>query len=137
MTALKRVELVLPGERPPSWNNFYSSNMHWTERRDLSIAIHNAVRWQLIAQGFRIQNIYFKNPVKIICKVYFKSNPYDCSNIPVKLYEDGLKDFLIADDGPNYVKSVETISLIDKAKPRVELIIEEVELVGEEKQQAS
>lgn len=137
MTALKRVELVLPGERPPSWNNFYSNNVSWRDRRDISIDIHNHVRYQLLAQGFRIQKIYFKNPVKIICKVYFKSNPYDCSNIPVKLYEDGLKDFLIADDGPKYVVAVEAISLIDRLKPRVELIIEEVELVGEEKQQAS
>jgi hypothetical protein len=42
------------------------------------------------------------------------------------LYEDGLIGWLIKDDKPEFVRSMTTVSLIDRKNPRVEIEIREV-----------
>lgn len=67
----------------------------------------------------------FSGRVRITVEAYFKGRPLDASNVPGKLYEDGLKGVLLHDDNPTFVASMTTVSLVDRADPRVVIIIEE------------
>ena len=64
--------------------------------------------------------------VDITITAYFDKRPLDASNICAKLYEDAIKGWLIVDDSPKYVRSVRTVSEIDKQRPRVEIEVAEV-----------
>lgn len=68
----------------------------------------------------------FENRVDLEVVVYFKHRPYDSSNIPLKMIEDGLKPYLIKDDSIAYVRRVMAESRIDKERPRVEINLTEV-----------
>lgn len=120
MEAEKRqVLIVLPGERPMSLNKVYAG-VHWKVRKDEAERVHWLVRAKIDPD-----EPMFERPVNITVTAYFRSHPFDASNILIKLYEDGLKKRLIADDGPRYVRSVTAISRVDRKRPRVEILIEE------------
>lgn len=117
------ITIVIPDERPESWNKYYSG-MHWKERSAEAKRVHNLVRTYLVAVGLRAGDCY-ERPVNIAVNAYFKSHPLDADNIAAKLYIDGMKGYLIADDTPKYVVRVSTASFTDKLDPRIEIILEE------------
>jgi len=112
--------LVLEGEQPPSWNEFYSGK-HWSIRTEKARRAHALVRASLDPELPP-----FTRPVTITGIAYFAKQPQDPSNICLKIYEDGLIGWWIVDDGPLYVRSVTTISRIDRARPRLEIEVEEI-----------
>lgn len=118
---MRRVLLVIPGLRPPSWNELYSGQ-HWSKRKAMADTIHLLVRAALDPD-----EPCFEGRVDIEVRAYFDKNPQDASNICGKILEDGLKGHLIADDGLEYVRSMRTVPEIDKMNPRVEIEIVEVE----------
>ena len=89
--------------------------------------MHELVYWTTRVQlGCEIEP--FARPVRITVTVYFKDRPLDASNIPAKLFEDGLVHAgLLVDDNPTYVVGVTTQSRLatDEQPPGVEIIIEE------------
>ena len=112
--------IVLDGERPMSWNAFYSG-VHWNVRKSEAERVHWLVREKLDADS----GVYTV-PVTLTVTAYFAHHPMDASNICAKLYEDALKGFVIWDDSPAYVDSVTTRSRIDKQRPRVEILVSPV-----------
>lgn len=113
------MRIVLYGERPISWNKFYSG-MHWDTRNKLAQVTHLLVRNEL-----PVDATLFNVPVAITVTAYFKNRPQDPDNICAKLYIDGLIKRVIVDDSPQWVTSVTTRSRIDKENPRVEIDISE------------
>lgn len=112
------MKIIMPGERPVSWNKMYAGVNHW-KRTNLAHRYHALVRLYLPPD---IPS--FTYPVKIVVAVYFGSHPMDADNIASKLLIDGLvRAGWLPDDKPQYVRSVETVSLMDKANPRIELEI--------------
>lgn len=114
------MRIVIPGERPMSWNMMYSGG-HWTLRRAEAERVHRMVR-AYAPYGEETISI----PVEIEMIVWFDHHPTDASNITVKLYEDGLiYAGIIPDDSYKTVLAVTTRSRVDKEYPRVEIIIRE------------
>jgi hypothetical protein len=93
--------------------------MHWTARKAEADRVHLLVRSVIDPDTVKI----FDGPVDIEMVVYFKNRPMDASNILVKTYEDGLIGWVIQDDSPKYVRSVKTVSLVDKENPRIEITL--------------
>jgi Holliday junction resolvase RusA-like endonuclease len=120
---MRTVTLTLPNEQPISWNKMYAG-LHWSKRQTEARRVHLEVRVALDPD-----EALFDKPVAITVWAYFKNKrvQLDCSNIAAKLYEDGLIGWLIEDDSPQYVRSMTTISLIDRENPRVEIEIKEVD----------
>lgn len=118
------MKIILNGERPCSWNKFYSG-MHWKKRQEEAERVHELVKYETYGlinrQGFVKR---FTEPVNITVIAYFDKNLQDADNIASKLYVDGLKYFLLEDDNPKWVRSVKTESRVDKHNPRVEIVIE-------------
>lgn len=112
--------IILHGERPISWNKFYSGN-HWTVRREEADRVHMLMRAAIDPTADQ-----YRSPVHIHIIVYFDRRPMDADNIAAKLYIDGLKPWLIRDDTPECVRSVTTSSRIDKVAPRIEIHIEAI-----------
>jgi len=109
--------LVIPDERPASLNDFMERR-HWTWRNNEVTRVHQLVR------GFLDPNTpMFDCRVDILMIVYFDDDPLDSSNIPLKLYEDGLKTWWIEDDTTEFVRRTATESRIDKENPRVEITL--------------
>lgn len=113
--------LVLENERPLSWNELYAGK-HWAIRQEKARRAHALVRAALDPE-----DPPFERPVKITMTAYYAHNPIDASNICSKIYEDGLKGWMIVDDSPEFVYSMTTISRIDKARPRLEIEVEAIE----------
>jgi hypothetical protein len=111
--------IVLPGERPQSWNRF-NSGVHWTKRKREVDRVHMVVRAALTGD-----ETPYTYPVDIQFVAYFDKRPLDASNLYLKPYEDALKGWLIVDDSPKYVRSVQSISLVDKDNPRMEIVIQD------------
>lgn len=109
-----------------SWNSIYSANSKWI-RNSFATDIHTLVRNELLVRGYGVQKTknYFKNKVDIDIVAYFTNRPLDSDNIPAKLYIDGLKDYLIANDGYKYVGKVSTESVLTEGKDRIEITITE------------
>lgn len=109
------MRIVLEGERPVSWNQFYSGK-HWTHRRQAAANVRLLMRSVLDpdAEPFTV-------PVAVTVTVYFRDHPQDADNVCAKLYIDGLKGFILADDSPAHVVRVMTCSVIDPLRPRVEI----------------
>lgn len=118
------MKIVLPNERPISWNTYYAG-AHWIIRKKKATEIHTLVKYALMEMGYHGRSKLIAGKVNIKVIAYFKNRPYDSDNIPAKLYVDGLKDILIQDDTYRYVGDVTTRSEIDKQNPRVEIVIEE------------
>lgn len=115
--------LVLPNERPMGLNRLLS-RVSWPIRNEEVARVKLAVRAALDPNW-----PMFESAVTITVIVYFKNKgmQLDASNIPAKLYEDGLIDWLIEDDSPQYVRAMRTVSLLDRDNPRVEIEIKEIE----------
>lgn len=112
---------MLEGEQPMSWNKMYAG-LHWSDRKAEADRVHLAVRVAIDPD-----EPMFDKPVAITVRAYFKNKSVqlDASNVPAKLYEDGLIDWLIKDDSPQYVRSMTTVSLLDRQNPRIEIEIKE------------
>lgn len=119
-----QMTIVLPGERSPSQNEYYSSP-HWSKRNEIAKRVHQTVRNRLQQMGIGPGETC-NNRVDIEVIGYFDKRPLDSSNIAVKLYEDALKGWLIEDDSLDYVRKVGGESRVDKENPRVEIVLTEV-----------
>lgn len=123
-------KMVLEGERPKSWNEYYSGK-HWSVRNREAKRVHTLVR-SMIDPDDRP----FDAPVAVTFTVYYDKNPQDSTNILDKLYEDGMlakggfsdgyRSWLW-DDDPEHVVSTTTIPRVDKDNPRVEIILRTVD----------
>lgn len=109
--------ITLPGERPISWNKLYAGT-HWAKRKKAADEAHSLVHANI---GAWVKT--FSVPVEITVTAWFKHRPLDADNICAKLYIDGLIGTVIHDDKPEFVRSVTTVSHIDKDRPRVEIEI--------------
>lgn len=118
------MKIVLLGERPVSWNQFYKGQ-HWSYRRLMAEDIHQKVALTLKAKYGRkpIPKIDYK--VKIKITAFYKKTHIDSDNLPAKIYIDGLKGILIPDDDPRFVGPVTTLSckVEDGGKERMEIDI--------------
>lgn len=110
------LHIVLEKERPKSWNVLKRLNK-WKWQDEVE-----RVKWIMRAALGAMPPV-FTGRVDICVIVYFRANPYDSSNIPLKLYEDGLVDLVIPDDRPEFVRRVCTESRIDRKRPRVEITV--------------
>jgi Holliday junction resolvase RusA-like endonuclease len=119
-----QLTIVLSGERSPSVNEYYSTP-HWAKRNKIAQTVHQTVQNRLREMGIGPGETC-NNRVSITVIGYFDKRPLDASNISLKLYEDALKGWLIEDDSPKYVEAVTAVSKVDKANPRVEIILTEV-----------
>lgn len=115
------VHIVLPGERPPSWNDSYAGQ-HWTKRQAAIERVRMAVRAAIDPDECQP----FAVPVCITVTVYFADKPQDADNIPAKLYVDALKGWVLRDDDGRYVRSVTTVTELDARRPRVVIDVEPV-----------
>lgn len=113
--------IILPGERPMSWNKLYAAT-YWRKRNDEAIRVHT-----LVKIATRHVEVKFKNKVAITVTGFFDHHPTDSDNICDKFYIDGLRHSVIEDDTMRWVDSAKTQSRIDKENPRVEILIEEIE----------
>ncbi len=112
-------KIVLIDERPESWNTL--KRLHWRKWHDEV----ERVKWLVLA-ALGGQAHAISGRVAITVTVYYKARPHDASNIPAKLYEDGLVAAgLLTDDSPAYVTRMTTVPMIDRQRPRVEIEIEE------------
>lgn len=116
------VAILLPDERPPSWNDSYAGQ-HWSKRKAEADRVHMAVRAAIDPD----QVVMFAEPVNVTVTVFFAERALDADNIPAKLYVDALKGWVIVDDDRRYVRSVTTVTEVDTEAPRVVI---EVEAVG-------
>lgn len=112
------VQITLPDERPPSWNDSYAGQ-HWTKRKAEADRVHMAVRAAIDPE----QVEPFTDLVDVTVMVYFDRQPLDADNIPAKLYIDALKGWIIADDDGRYVRSVRTVTEVDRDAPRVVIVV--------------
>lgn len=125
---MRLVTLILDGEQPISWNKMYAG-AHWSKRKGEADRVHLTVRAAFDPQLLLDPEwVIFDKPVAITVTAYFKNKrvQLDASNVPAKLYEDGLIGWLIEDDNPKYVRSMTTVSLLDRQNPRVEIEIKEI-----------
>jgi hypothetical protein len=111
----RRVLIVLEGERPSSWNKYWSG-MHWSKRSAEKDRVRMLVRAELDPNAQM-----FAQPVEIRVRAFFKGNAQDCSNVCIKPYEDAIIGWLIEDDSPQYVTAVRVESHKDNKRPRVEI----------------
>lgn len=119
----RSVTIVIPNEQPMSWNKMYAG-IHWSKRKAEADRVHLMVRATLDPDW-----PVFDGLVRIEVRVYFKNLrvQLDPDNICSKVYIDGLKGWLILDDNAKHIRSVESVSLVDRESPRVEIIIAEVQ----------
>ena len=111
------MKIVLEGERPMSWNKFYSG-MHWSARATEADRVHHIV-WGATPLSI------FENRVDIHVTAFFKNRPQDPDNLCSKLYIDGLIGRVIENDTRQFVRKVTVQSEIDRENPRVEIEINE------------
>lgn len=113
------VTFVIEDWQVETWNKLKRMNKYdWAKH----------VRWSHILMRDSFHSAtppYFTKPVDISMVVYFgkRKRMYDSSNLPLKLYEDGLRGFVIKDDSPKYVRMVSAESRRDNARPRIEITV--------------
>lgn len=107
------MRITIPGYKPRSWNQFYAGG-HWTKRKAAADEAHMLVRAALPADVE-----LYAVPVDITVTAHFRGKAMDADNIAAKLLIDGLVGRVLVDDSPEYVRSVRTVSAVDKAAPRV------------------
>lgn len=113
--------LILPGARPPSWNDSYAGQ-HWTRRRETVALLRQEVRAAIDPDKAKI----FDQPVHITITVFFRDindKPVDVDNISSKLYIDALKGWYIEDDDWSCVSGVTSLVRFDNENPRIEIEI--------------
>jgi hypothetical protein len=120
-----KLTITLPGERPTSWNKFYSGS-HWTKRKAAKDMTRLAVRQALPPQVINGEGWPAPGPVRITVTAYMAGRLYDVDNVCTKLYVDALKGWVINDDSPAHVTAVTpVVRRVDKGGPRVELVIDD------------
>ena len=121
---MSEITIILNDLRPVSWNVL--KRMHrgaWaSEVETAKMLVLSELRQMYNGD----QPPIFSHIVDISIVCYFGKRPYDSSNIPLKLYEDGLIGLLIKDDSIKYVRKTCTEARIDRKKPRLEITITEV-----------
>ncbi len=132
--------IVLPGERPTTWNHIYAGK-HYMFRKELADKVHKIVQQEM---GKMSDLPKFQVPVVIEIVAYMKSPICDADNVCTKMYIDGLKHYLvkktgtrfykeeqkhwvIEDDNPTYVAAVASGVIKTKDDPRVEIYIKPYE----------
>lgn len=120
-----KLTITLPGERPTSWNKFYSGS-HWTKRKAAKDMTRLAVRQALPPQVINGEGWPAPGPVRITVTAYMAGRLYDVDNVCTKLYVDALKGWVINDDSPAHVTAVTpVVRRADKGGARVELVIDD------------
>ena len=113
-----RTELIiLEGERPKSWNEFWSG-MHWSARKKYKDRAKLVVR-----SAIDPNSKPFDVPVRIRYDIFMDKHLPDIENICTKPYTDGLIGWLIVDDSPKYVPKFGVELYADKENPRMEILI--------------
>ena len=123
------LKLVIP-IRSASMNQIYSAS-HWNKRNKLAAKVHEQVRWQLEID--EVPKVFFAPRVDISIDAYFHGKMLDSSNIPAKLFEDGLKGWVLADDDPRFVRRVTTQSHLSETGR--ESVVITVKHVGQDARQ--
>lgn len=103
------IEFTIPyPERKSEWSrrfglNSYYSGKHWSIRKRDADYFHKIVRVAL--KKSHIRPVLFSSPVYMY---FYFNDRLDCSNhaVYVKLIEDALKGYLIADDSRKFVKGI-------------------------------
>jgi hypothetical protein len=114
------ITIVIPNERPISWNAFYAG-AHWSKRKAEKDRVWLTVRAALpdeVIDGFGFP---IRDRVCIEVTAYVKSSPMDADNVCTKLYVDALKGWIIPDDSGEWVETVIPRVRIDKNNPRIEI----------------
>lgn len=114
--------LVLPGERPISWNTFYAGG-HWSRRKTEKDRVRLVVRAAfpravIDGDGWPVQR-----RVRIEVTAVVKDRPMDADNVCTKLYVDALKGWVIPDDNGEWVETVVPRVKVDPVNPRVEIVV--------------
>ena len=116
----RALTIVLEGEKPSSWNDFYSGK-HWSVRKEEADRVHGLVRSALPMPCPKFAQCH----VEFVA--YFKDNTRrDLDNICTKLYTDGLVGHVIDDDRYTILKRLTVSAEVDKKRPRLEIIVTEV-----------
>ncbi len=125
---MKAITIVLPRERPISWNKIYESR-HWIFRKNLADSVHRKVTAAMVDMGIHPMDKtkMFQGRVDIVVTAFFDKRPLDSDNIGAKIYIDPLKLVLIMDDNPKYVRRVSSQSEIDRENPRLEIVLTPVD----------
>ena len=121
---MRTLSIVLHEAIPVSWNALYAQG-HWARRSEMV----DAVRIEVMAALHALPTYpdAFERPVHVTIRSYKRARAIDADNVAAKLYIDALKACgVLVDDDPRYVDSVTTVSRVDKAKPRVEIDVQEV-----------
>jgi len=126
---MSSITLVLPDEKPPSWNSYYAQRLHWAQRsamkEDALVVVTDAVNRYEATHG----PIALRFPVRLSYTCYYKNaQRRDLSNIMLKCYEDALvKCEVMPDDSTQYVAEMVVRARLDRdGGPRVEITIEEI-----------
>lgn len=113
------LKLVLEGEKPSSWNDFYSGK-HWSVRQKEAERVHSLVRSALPMPCPKFAQCHIE------FVAYFKDNTRrDLDNICTKLYIDGLVGHVIEDDRYTILQRLTVSAGVDKTRPRLEITIRE------------
>lgn len=113
------MKIVLPKERPISWNKYYAGT-NWRTRHEDALRVHALVKYSTLREK------QFIKPVWIEITAYFAKSPLDPDNINAKILIDGLKHTVLVDDTMQWVDSVTVKSRIDVKNPRIEIYLEEI-----------
>jgi len=120
----RHLRIVLQDAAPVNWNPTYAGQ-HWSKRVEHA----DRVRIEVMAalHELAIWPEPFTGPVHIIVAAYKSGRKMDADNVGAKWYVDALKmNGLIADDNPDCVWAVTTISRVDRDNPRIEIDVMEV-----------
>lgn len=110
------LQIRLDGERPISWNMFYSGK-HWAVRKAEADRVHALVAYSLPTLDLVRPDVW---PLSVVFTAYLAGRMMDVDNLAVKLYLDGVKGSpLLPDDTPRYLDSVTVRVRRDKEQPRV------------------
>lgn len=94
------MKIILEDHKTISWNKLYEQK-HWGARKKLVDTIHELVFYSIQPEDRKL----FPCLVDISLTAY-SNRPTDTDNICAKLYIDGLKGKVIADDNIKHVRRV-------------------------------
>jgi hypothetical protein len=121
-----KTTIVLPGERPESWNKHWQSK-HWTQRKKERDRVHLVVRSAIDVDTAAL----YEGQVDIVITAFYettgRSQQIDSPNVVNKPYIDALIGWYLVDDDPIHLRYVTTGSFIDNKNPRTIIEIIPVE----------
>lgn len=112
------LKIAIDRYKPESWNRLKRMHFALWHQEVVKVA------W-LMREAYGHTPPYFTKPVDIslVCTFTNYRNAYDSSNLPVKLFIDGLKGMVIEDDDHRFVRRVTCESRIDPSGPSSEITI--------------